>query len=63
MTQRLIVEYSERRSQTLRARLELSVDGPPVTDPSVPTAQPVARALVHYSQHAPRSLAETENDA
>ena len=63
MTRRLTVEYSEIRSQTVKARLELSLDGPPVRDPSGPMAQPAARAVVHYPQDAPSSLAETENDA
>ena len=63
MRRRLTVEYSEIRSQTVRARLELSIDGPPVRDPGGPTVQPGASAVVHYPQDAPGSLAEAESDA
>lgn len=63
MTRRLTVKYSEKRSQTMWAQFELSDDGPPVRDPSGPTVQTVARALVHYPQDAPAFPAETENDA
>lgn len=63
MRRRLTVEYSEIRSQTVRARLELSLDGPPVTDRGGPTAQPAASAVVHYPQDAPSFLARAENDA
>ena len=62
MRRRLTVEYSEIRSQTVRARLELSLDGPPAKDPGGPTVQPVASAVVHYPQDAPSSFAEAEND-
>lgn len=62
MRRRLTVEYTESRSQTVQARLELSLDDPPVRVPSGPTVQPVARAVVHYQQGAPSSLAETEDD-
>ena len=63
MRRRLTVEYIESCSQTVRTRLELSLDGPPVRDPSGPTVQPAANAVVLYPQDAPSSLAETENDA
>ena len=61
MRRRLTVEYTESRSQTVQARLELSLDDPSVRDPSGPTVQPAARAVVHYPQGAPGSLAETED--
>ena len=60
---RLTVEYSESRSQTLRARLELSLDCPPIRDQSGPTVPPAVLAVVQYPQDAPTFLAETENDA
>ena len=63
MRRRLTVEYSESRSQTLRAWLELSLDCPPARDPSGPTAQPAVRAVVHPPQDAPTFLADAENDA
>ena len=65
---RLTVQYSESRLQIVRtrldvqARLDLPSDGLQVRNPSGPTVQPVARALVRYPQDAPRSLAETEDD-
>ena len=62
MRRRLTVEYSESRLQTVQARLERSVDDPPVRNPGDPTVQPVARAVVRYPQGAPSSLAETEDD-
>lgn len=62
MTRRFTVEYTESHSQTVQARLELSVDDPPARNPGGPTVQPVARAVVHYPQGAPSSLAETEDD-
>ena len=63
MRRRVTVEYSESRSQTVRTRLELSLEGPPVNEPSGPTVQPAAHAVVHYPQDAPSLLAETESDA
>ncbi len=63
MRRRLTVEYSESRSQTVRTRLELSLDGPPVRDPSGPPVQPAAGAVGRYPHDAPGSVAETENDA
>lgn len=62
MRRRLTVEYSESRLQTVQARLELSLDDLPVRDPSGPTVRPAARAVAHYLQGAPGSLAETEDD-
>lgn len=62
MRRRFTAEYTESRSQTVQVRLELSLDDPSVGDPSGPTVQPVARAVVHYPQGAPSSLAETEDD-
>ena len=62
MRRRLTVEYTESRSQTVQARLEMSLDDPPVRDPSGQNVQLVARAVVHYPQGAPSSLAETEDD-
>ena len=61
MTRRLTVEYTESRSQTVLARLELSVDDPPVRDPGGPAVRPVARAVVHYPPQGASSLAETED--
>ena len=62
MTRRFTVEYTESHSQTVQARLELSVDDPPVRNPGGPTVRPVARAVVRYPEGAPSSLAETEDD-
>ena len=61
MTRRLTVEYTESRSQTVRARLELSVDDPPVRNPGGPTVRPATQAVMRYPQGAPSSLAETED--
>ena len=62
MTRRLTVEYTERHSQTVQARLELSVDDPPVGNPGDPAVRPVAHPVVRYPQGAPSSFAETEDD-
>ena len=68
MTQRLTVQYSEIRSQTVttrryvRAQLDFPLDGSPCRNPGGPTEPPAARTVARHRQRAPAPIAETEND-
>ena len=63
MTRRLIIEHSQSRSETIRTRLELSLDDRPVTNISPATGSPVPRVGIQVPRpDASATLGETEND-
>ena len=63
MTRRIAIDYSLSRSETIRNRLELLLDDPPLHDINCPPAQS-ASPVVHRVPrlHAPTTLRKTEND-
>ena len=60
MTQRLIIEYSESRSETIRTRLDLVLDDPPSSGRT--TVQHSRGGLPVPRLEASATLSETEND-
>lgn len=64
MTRRFTIEHSESRSETIRTRLDLSLDDPPFRYDSAPTAHPNSRAAVQVLQRQGSATpSETEPEA